>query len=618
MNIQHCLHRLENSAATLTFLEAEGAESIQSYAGLYRSALLLLGGLQRAGVRPGRHVLLRLRGVRAHVTALWACWLGDIVPVSIPGANPSDSFSALLKARHDHPAVLTDRPEAAQDPDALFYPSLMGGEEGSVQPMRDQDPALLQYTSGTTSLPRCAVLTGANLYEGALASSVIVRPGVRERYLNWLPLSHIFGLVGNHLVPLYNGFDQYLMDTGRFVSDPVLWMQKSSAFRATVSGSSLFGLDLAARSADRLDPENTDLSSMYVCFCGGEDLKPAVLENFENRLAPFGWKPGVLRPAYGLSEATMGVCYNPPGAPMRIHRIHPASVGIGQKLRFVDSEDGQRLTRVALGVLDDCNDVEVRGLAGDALPEEHLGIIHIKGTNVMAGYWRPEEGAPPNPDAQGWLDTGDLGYFKDGWLTVFSRYKDVVCYHGANYVRTDLEQTAREAVGRGTFAIVEAGGTLMLFADSVDLADLCRAGNAVSEAWGVPVSKGVLLPGLPRTAKGGVDRLALSVQWEQGAFAEDVHTLYREGEATLPGPYGAMAALWSRLLALPHRAISMDSHFVALGGDSLVLIDLACAIEEQWGIFVETDELAAAATLREMAELIGARRKDKASGPAGA
>jgi acyl-CoA synthetase (AMP-forming)/AMP-acid ligase II/acyl carrier protein len=615
MNIQQCLHRLSNSVSTLTCLESEGGETTETYAQLYERALALLGALQRGGVDPGRHLLLRLRGVRACVTALWACWLGGIVPVSMPSAagEQGRDFISAVRERHDDPALLTDVPGLFEDRrDTLYYPGLDAGRAGTVHPMKDGDPALLQYTSGTAASPRCAVLTGANLYEGALASSVIVRPGVRERYLSWLPLSHIFGVVGNHLVPLFNDFDQYLMDTGRFVAQPGLWAQKLSEFDATVTGSSLFGLDLAARGAANLVKGETDLSSMYVCFCGGEDLKPRVLEGFVEAMAPFGWKKGVLLPAYGMSEATMGICYNPPGSSMRVHRIDPASVSIGGRLRFMDEGEGRRcLSRVALGVLDDCNDVEIWDLAGEKLPDGHLGVIRVKGTNVMEGYWKPPAGAPKNPDENGWLDTGDLGYFRDGWLTVFARHKDVVCLHGNNYVRTDLEHTAREAAGTGAFALVEAGGGLVIFGEAAGRGQLEEAARAVSEAWGLPLTRGVTLPRLPRTAKGGVDRLALAVQWERGAFAETAMNLAGGEKKGLTGSLGVMAGLWSGVLSLPAEEIALDSNFAALGGDSLKLIDLACAIEDEWGIFVDADELFAGLTLREMTELADGRRAKK-------
>lgn len=78
---------------------------------------------------------------------------------------------------------------------------------------------MIQFTSGTSSDPKGAVLTTLNLSGCGVASSIIVRENVQERYLSWLPLSHCFGFVGYHLVPI-NNFPQYLMSPLQFAQNP--------------------------------------------------------------------------------------------------------------------------------------------------------------------------------------------------------------------------------------------------------------------------------------------------------------------------------------------------------------------------------------------------------------
>jgi len=117
---------------------------------------------------------------------------------------------------------------------------------------------------------------------------------------------------------------------------------------------------------------------------------------------------------------------------------------------------------------------------------------------------------------------------------------------------------------------------------------------------------------MQRTAKGGVDRLALSVRWEQGGFADAVLHLADGKKEMLTGSYGTMARLWSGILSVPAEEIALTSHFAALGGDSLKLIDLACAIGDEWNICIDADELFPGLTLREMTELADGRRVNKA------
>lgn len=593
MNIQHCLHELKHSAATVEFLEADGSCTIRTYAELYEDALRLLGAFQRAGAEKGCHVLLMQRGVRAHITALWACWLGVLAPVS--GLRALAGKPDLMEERHPNRLVFTDGTPGVPG-SAVIWPA-PDGPLGKTVPMEDEDIGLLQYTSGTASAPRCAMLTGANLYESGKASSVVVRPGVRERYASWLPLSHIFGLAANHLVPVYNGFDQLHIATERFLEDPTIWMTESARFRATVTGSSTFGLELSVKHADKL-PKDVDLSSLYVCFWGGETLDPALYFKFEDTFAPFGWKPGVLRPAYGLSEASMGVAYNPPGADVRIDYIDPASVAVGRKLRFLD-EGG--MVRVSLGVLDDCNDVVIRDEAGNPLPEEHLGIITVHGTNVMKGYYLPSSDEPENPK-DGWLNTGDLGYFRNGWLAVLARSKDVICYNGENYVRTEMERAA------GIGALIETHGGLVLCCENQTEEAMRAAAERVGDAFNVPVRRGVSLPRLPRNAKGIVDRVTLSAMWEAGELVPHSVALF-SGKSALSERCRELSKLWERTLLV--SGFGDDSHFFSCGGDSLAAIDLACAVEECFGCWVDPAELASYPKLADMADFVEQKRKER-------
>ncbi len=593
MNIQNCLNELKNSAASIELLEADGSRTRESCAQLYGDALLMLGAFQRAGAERGCHVLLMQRGVRATITALWACWLGNLAPVS--GIRAIAGKPEMIQKRHPDRLAFSDGAEGVPGR-AVAWPAPKG-PPGEVVAMEDEDIALLQYTSGTASAPRCAMLTGANLYESGKASSVVVRPGMREKYANWLPLSHIFGLAANHLVPVFNGFDQLHIATERFLADPSIWLSECAGFGATITGSSTFGLELAVKYADRL-PKNTDLSGIHVCFWGGETLDPELYGRFEGALAPFGWQRGALRPAYGLSEASMGVAYNPPGEAIRVDHIDPASVAMGEKLRFLE-EGG--MARVSLGVLDDCNEVVIRDEAGTPLPEEHLGTITVCGTNVMKGYYKPAPGEPENPK-NGWLDTGDLGYFRKGWLAVLARSKDVICHNGANYVRTELEKAA------GTGALIETNGGLVLCCENETEAAMRAAAERVGEAFNVPVRRAASLPRLPRNAKGIVDRVALFALWEEGALKGNAVALFA-GKGALSAACTELEELWEETLLV--SGFGDDSHFFACGGDSLAAIDLACAIEERFGIWADATELAAHPRLFDMAAFVEQKRAER-------
>lgn len=605
MNIQRALLRLRGGVSSLTFLERRGGETVVGCGALFEEALSVCGALARCGVKRGDELLLQFDGVKNRVLALWACWLGGFIPVSSAVFSRADDLGKLkaLSARHGGARAITDLEAWRGESLALDIDALPRSLAGEIVPMLDGDIALEQYTSGTTSGARCAVLTGSNLYESGVASGVVVRRGVRERYFNFLPLNHIFGLAAQHLVPLVNDFDQYHMSAARFLDEPALWARAITRFRATITGAAPFALELLRRDKELFG--DADLSSVNVMFVGGGDLRAEPLWDFVADMQPFGWRRGVLLPAYGLTEASMGVCYTPPGEDITVYHIDPESARVGERLRFLgggDPLDGA-LERVSLGVLDDCNEVEIRGENGGALGEERLGVVFVRGTNVMRGYYSRNENEPPNPDADGWLDTGDLGFFRNGRLALFARKKDVIIHNGVNYARDDLERIASLAAG-GAAVLIEARGELALFARRLSRAELSAAARALGAARSLPITACGSLEEIPQTPKGAPDRVALAVAWESGEYDSLLFAPDLSGTPPHDSDMQPLATLWARALASPRRNFAPEADFFALGGDSLKLIDLACALEDETGVWFEPFELARRSTLREMADYI--------------
>lgn len=614
MNIQDAFILLKKSSETITYLEANGRELTETYAALFENAMKILGGLQSRGLKKGAILVFQLKSIQAQITAFWAGILGGMVPAILPPAQDEKSRAALglVLESLKSPVIISDREgiTALAGDDTLIYRALTLSPVGTITAIEDTDPGMIQFTSGTSSAPKGAVLTYKNLYEGGLASSIIVRENTPERYLSWLPLSHCFGFVGYHLVPIVNNFPQYQMSPVQFVRDPNHWLEKLSDFSATVTGAALFGIEHLLKVGLKTD-KAIDLSSVYICFCGGEDVNPLSLTAFESQAAPLGWTKNTLKPAYGLSETTMGVAYTPYGFEFRVNHFLGSGIAVGEKLFFCDPDD-DTISRVAVGVLDECNEVVIKDLSGNVLDPEYLGLIHIRGTNVMKGYYAKNNDGIASFDATGWFNTGDLGFFRNGWLTVFGRYKDIIIVNGENYLVSDLEKTGRQALPEGISLILVQGkdrahhdNCLVLFSDSHDLNILIAAGQAIADTWHLPISWGVLIDFIPQTPSGKTDRLSLSLAWENGEFQNNALALMDCSATTLAGDYKEMAEYWAKVLKIPLSAISLNSHFVFdLGGDSLGLIDLVCQLETTFGKAIDSDSIGSRLTLKEMVDYL--------------
>jgi acyl carrier protein len=614
MNIQDAFIKLKDSRETITYLEADGREVTETYAALYENALKVLGGLQSRGLKKGTLLVFQLTALQAQITAFWAGVLGGMIPAILPPARDQQARTALLQiiASLTDPVIIHDREDQPPSFEAtnLLYRALLASPSGHIVSVDDEESAMIQFTSGSSAHPKGALLTYKNLYEGGIASSIIVRENTRERYLSWLPLSHCFGFVGYHLVPIVNNFPQYQMSPVQFIKDPNRWLEKLGDFSATVTGTALFGLEhlLNVGIAPR---KNIDLTAVYICFCGGEDVNPLTLTAFEAQAAPLGWHKDTLKPAYGLSETTMGVAYTPYGFPFRVEHFLGSGIAVGAKLFFCEPDD-DTISRVAVGVLDQCNEVVIRDLTGAALDPEYLGLIHIRGSNVMKGYYSKDPETTAAIDADGWFNTGDLGFYHDGWLTIFGRYKDLIIVNGENYLVTDLEKAGRQALAEGFNLVLVQGknrqsqaNELILVSDAKNPETLVAAGQAIAATWQLPIQWGVLVAAIPQTPSGKTDRLALALGWENGAYQRHAIALSQSAPTTLEGDYQEIAASWAQVLRIPLSAISLDSHFIFdLGGDSLGLIDLICRLEKSYDLTIEPENLSQRLTLKEMTDYL--------------
>ena len=317
-------------------------------------------------------------------------------------------MSELLPAVKGLMFSVLRRSELAAVPDDdrhLPFSRLVSGtpnpEPVAIDPQTDV--AVLQYTGGTTGLPKAAMLTHANL--SANADQLLrLFPDIRygeERVLLVLPLFHVFAMSVGMNVGLSAGAELILLP--RFDLTQVL---KTITRKRPTLFPGVPTIYNAINGAAEKGP--WDLSSIRACTCGGAPLPQEVRVRFE-KLAGCSLVEG-----YGLSEASPVVCSNLLGA-VRDGSVGPPLPGTTVEIR--SPEDPTLL-----------------------LPAGEKGEICIRGPQVMAGYWRrPEDTAQIFVD--GALRTGDIGYLDaDGYLYLVDRIKDVIICGGYNVYPRIIEE----------------------------------------------------------------------------------------------------------------------------------------------------------------------------------
>ncbi|MBK1842667.1 fatty acyl-AMP ligase [Azospirillum sp. YIM B02556] len=310
------------------------------------------------------------------------------------------------------------------------------------------DVAYLQFSSGSTRFPSGITVTHRALMENARA---IVRHGLQivegDRGVSWLPFYHDMGLVGFLLAPLAAQISVDYLPTGEFARRPLTWLSLIARNRGTLSYSPSFGYELCAKRAAATVPEGLDLSSWRAAGIGGDMIRPQVLAGFARSFAPCGFDPRAFVPSYGMAETTLAVSFAPLRTGVEVDRVD-LDVLEGDGLAAAPRAAGGRTRDFVLcGPPLAGHEVEVRDPGGAPLGERRLGRLFVRGPSLMHGYFDQPEETARVLSADGWLDTGDLGYRVGGALVITGRAKDLILINGRNIWPQDLEWSVERAGG---------------------------------------------------------------------------------------------------------------------------------------------------------------------------
>lgn len=451
-------HRAATSPDRRAFVFLSGNGNVVdelSYGGLYARAGALACDLDRRGLRQAR-VLIALPSGLDFVVAFYACLLAGVIAVPIPYI-PGRQAEKRVKAVSQNvgaAAVLT-LSGADAELDALLHEEACSlprvyidqprpAMQGDLPAVSSDAVAFIQYTSGSTSTPKGVMLTNGNLIANCEMITQAFGDDEDSRGVGWLPLFHDMGLIGHVLQPVYIGALSVLMSPLTFLQRPLRWLEAISTWKATTSGGPSYAFELCLR----MMPENLsglDLSAWAVAYSGAEPVHRDVLERFARRLEPCGFRAQSLQPCYGLAEATLLVT-----STSRADRLTSQAAESGDALIAVSNEVvscGRSWGESLVSITD--------SETGAPLPDGRVGEINVQGPHVSPGYWtgvhsgEAPTSAPPSPRI---LNTGDLGFLRDGDLYVVGRTKDTVIVLGRKHVAEDIEATIRESDPAFAFA----------------------------------------------------------------------------------------------------------------------------------------------------------------------
>ncbi len=543
----------------IRLLQDETAEEVISYGALDAEARIVAQGLLEADVGPGDRVAIMLPTSRGFFQSFMGILVAGAVPVPIYPPLRRAMIEEHLRRQagilRNAGAVLIVTDEATRPFGALLSglaPDLrrvstvaelaVGGTEipRAFVPS-PEDPALIQYTSGSTGDPKGVVLTHANLLANIRAMGAAMQASSRDSFVSWLPLYHDMGLIGAWLGCLYFAAPTTIMSPLKFIADPGRWLRAMHRQRATLSAAPNFAYELCLKRVTDDEIEGLDLSSVRMLINGAEPVSPTTLQRFGDRFARYGLAREALSPTYGLAENSVGLAFPPPGRGPVVDRIERAALAERGLARPAAADDPGALAVVACGRPIPGHQIRIVDDTGHEVEERHQGRLEFKGPSSTAGYFRSPEKTAALFDGD-WLDSGDLGYVAEGDVYLTGRIKDVIIRAGRNVHPHELEECVGdvEGVRRGCVAVIAGSGPesgterLVVVAETrtTDASERTELRRRILEASAtvleVPPDEIVLVPphAVPKTSSGKIRRSATRELYQAGRLAKPGRALW--------------------------------------------------------------------------------------------
>ena len=628
----------------ITFVDGEHEQRVLSFRQLRQRAVAALGALQRRGLVPGDTVILFLGDNERFVEMFWACVLGGIVPVPLAAGGTEQHWRKFLRVfdQLERVSVCIDvialeRFEAfvaahglATEGQrvrarAVVSGSLeMDGAPGETVEPQPHDIAFIQYSSGSTGEPKGVVLTHRNVTTNI--DSIATGAGYTEHdsALSWMPLSHDMGLIGFHLTLLAAHVSHTIMRTELFARRPLLWMELASQQHSTVLCSPNFGFSHYLRQHAIKSPQNLDLTQVRLIFNGAEPICAELCRQFAHTMAAHGLRANSLFPVYGLAEATLAVSFPQRQTAVETVCLDRTSLSVGQPVRGAEPHSLGHCEFVKVGQPLSGIDVRIADAGGTEFGSGVLGHVLMRGDNVTAGYYRQADKTAALQRGDGWVDTGDLGFFADGQLVITGRAKDLVIVNGQNYHPHDLERVAEQVIGidanRVAAAGVRAAGghteELALFVlHRGDLADfvprVLELRRAMLAHTGLEAAHIVPVKHIPKTTSGKLQRYALVEAFERGEF-DDVIAEAGALLAAIDAPHDGESAASPTVRRLQQicagfvagRTLSAHTSLLEIDLSSLSLARIHEAIDRDYPGSIEITDLIDNPTLEQLAVLL--------------
>jgi fatty-acyl-CoA synthase len=441
-------------------------DTVLSYAKLRDEAQALARRFCSLGLERGARMALVADSHPDFIRFFFACQYAGLIPVPLPASVHMGGREAYVNQLRR--LLLSCRATVAMATED-FFPFLSEAADGlslrfcgtpeafdelpeasiPLSPLGPKELAYIQYTSGSTRFPRGVMITQTAVLNNLAAIIKYggkIRPG--DRCASWLPFYHDMGLVGLILVPVASQLSVDYLSTRDFAMRPRLWLALMTENRATICIAPPFGYELCLQRLRPSDIEKFDLSAWRMAGVGAETIRAEPLLKFAEFLEPCGFNKEAFCACYGMAECSLAVSFAPLNQGLDIDTVDGDNLSEHRQALPAESDTNNGSSRSSRFV--NCGkplqdyEVEVRDSNGGKLPERSVGTIYVRSPSIMSGYFGELKLAREVLSADGWFNTGDLGYFAKNGLFVTGREKDMIIINGRNIWPQDLEFAAEQ------------------------------------------------------------------------------------------------------------------------------------------------------------------------------
>lgn len=417
-----------------------------TYKSLREEAIKMGQALRSLGLSRGDRVAIAAETCPEFFFIFYGCQYAGLVPCPLPhtiylGGKSTYISRISLLARTAHASVicLPDNLASISEqlereagiPPISFTAVQTGAGNQPPEPLQKDELAYIQFSSGSTAEPK-----GIAISQAALANNIkgmleeCIRIEHSDRAFSWLPLYHDMGLVGFSLAPLFARISADYISPSTFARRPALWLELMSRNRSTITYAPPFAYRLAEQRF-LLSRPAIDLSALRIAGVGGDMIHHDILRSFGETMASVGFDPARFVPSYGMAESTLMVSFSRGLRTDHVNRRILEDKNIATPANPDDPSDALKTFMICGRPLPG-HDLIVTNDQQEPLPDRHLGHVLIRGPSIMSGYISEGPAHASSASADGFLDTGDLGYLIDGQVVITGRSKEMIIHNGRN------------------------------------------------------------------------------------------------------------------------------------------------------------------------------------------